>query len=367
MISTSKESLFSKFTSFITIVSLVFITSFAPQFASVASATGYLTSLSDTLSPATGAFNAEKASTVANHTIVFTTPTGVAAGATIILTFDNGTSIPAPFGPNDVDLKDNGTNVALAATASGTTWGVTRTSTTVITFTNGSNVVTAGHTITILLGTNASFGATGTNQITNGTAGVTLLSISGTFGDTGTIGIPIVSNDVVTVNAIVVPTVSFTLSSNALYFGNLRTAGPCFAQNTDPGSVTCPTTTEAEAFNMTAATNATSGYAITVQGTTLTSGANTIPALATNTASAPGTSQFGIRLTATGGTGTITAPYAAAGYAFTATATTPAQIASATGPSATTTYSDRYMANISASQAAGTYTASHTYTLTATY
>ncbi len=47
-----------------------------------------------------------------------------------------------------------------------------------------------------------------------------------------------------------------------------------------------------------AATNAAFGYTITLSGTTLTSGTNTISALASQTPSAPGTSQFGINLRA---------------------------------------------------------------------
>lgn len=47
---------------------------------------------------------------------------------------------------------------------------------------------------------------------------------------------------------------------------------------------------------MSASTNAGTGYTITVNGSTLTSGSNTINALATPTASTPSTSQFGMNL-----------------------------------------------------------------------
>ncbi len=357
-----KNSRFSKFTSGVMIVSLLLVM-IPTHFTNAAS----LTTMSDTLSPASGASNAEKASTVANHTIVFTSPTGVASGGTIILTFDNATSINAALDFTDIDVLNGASQITLAATPSAAVAGVVRTSATVITFTNGTTVISGGAVITFKIGTNATNQSTGVRQITNGSAGTTLLTISGTFGDTGTIGIPIIADDVVVVNAVVTPSITFTLSQNAIWYGNLRTAGICFAQNTNPGSVTCPTTAEAEAFNMTASTNATSGYIITVQGATLTSGANTIPALGSNTASSVGTSQFGIRLTATGGSGSVTAPYAAAGYAYTGTASTPAQVASAAAPSATTTYSVRYMANISGVQQAGTYTTNHTYVATGTY
>lgn len=324
---------------------------FSPNIAVAAS----LTAVSDTVSNLT-------ASATANHTIKFTTPSGVASGQTIILTFDNSTNVGSvAFG--DIDLQDDGTDVVLAATTSGTTWGVAKTSTT-ITFTNGTTAVAAGSIITIKIGTNATGGV---NQITNGAAGTTVLRVSGTFGDVGALSMAIVSNGVVAVSAEVLGSITFSVSSNAIYFGNLRTNGACFAQGTNPGNVTCPTQTETEAFNITAGTNAPTGYTMSVQGDTLKSGANSIDALATNSASAPGTEQFGMRMTATGGSGTVTAPYAASGFAYTGTASTPAQIASYTGPTAITTYSVRYLANIAALTEAGSYSTAHTFVTTGNF
>lgn len=59
-----------------------------------------------------------------------------------------------------------------------------------------------------------------------------------------------------------------------------------------------PTITKTATSHMVLATNAGSGYSITVTGTTLTSGTNTIPALATPTIALPGVGQFGINLVA---------------------------------------------------------------------
>ena len=204
------------------------------------SAAGSLTAFSDTVSNLT-------ASTAANHTIVFTTPTGVASGATIILTFNNSTNTGS-VAYTDVDLQDNGSDVTLAAAPSGATWGFVNTPSTVLTFTNGTTAVTAGHVITIKIGTNATFGVTGVNRITNGTAGSTILRISGTFSDYGSVSMAIVANSIVVVSAEVLASLSFTVSSNSLYFGNLSSSTSCFAQNSNPGYVTCPTTAEAEAF-----------------------------------------------------------------------------------------------------------------------
>ena len=318
-----------------------------------------LTVLSDTVSNLT-------ASTVANHTIVFTTPTGITAGQTLTLTFNNSTSTTGVL-YTDVNFKDAGSSLPLAASPSGATWGFNNASP-VLTFTSGTGTIAAGHVITILIGTNAT-SPTGVNQITNGAAGTTTIRIAGTFADTGAISMAIISNGVVALSAEVLASLTFTISTNSIWFGNLRTTGSsCWAQNTNPGYVACPTVAEAEAFNMTAGTNGSTGYSISVQGPTLTSGANTIAALGSSTAPSIGTEQFGIRMNNSGGIGTVTAPYATAGqYAYTATSTTPAQVASATGPSATTTYSVRYMANISAITKAGSYTTAHTYIATGNY
>jgi hypothetical protein len=347
-----------RFTSFVLMVGVLALNFgfIVPREADAAS----LTTISDTVTNLT-------ASAVANHTIQFTTPTGVASGQSIILTFDNSTSIAAGLTFADIDLKDDGSDLPLAAAPSGATWGVVRTSGTVITFTNGTTAVAAGSVLNIEIGTNATFGVSGTQQITNGPAGSTVLRISGSFTDTGALTLPIVANGIVAVSAEVLSTLSFTVSDNTIYFGNLRSAGACFAQGTDPGYVTCPTTTETEAFNMTAATNAPTGYTVSVQGATLTSGGNTITALASNTASSPGTEQFGLRANATGGSGTVSAPYAAAGYAYTGTTSTPATVATATAPSDTTTFSVRYLANISPVTEAGSYTTSHTYVATGNF
>ena len=349
-----------KILSFVLMVGIVAVNFgfMTPKVADAAS----LTALSDTVSNLT-------ASAVANHTIQFTSPTGLASGATMILTFDNSTSIATLLDFNDIDFRYGATDVTLAAAPSGATIGVVRTSGTIITFTNGTTVIPASQVIIIKIGTNTTIGGVGTRQITNGAVGTTTLRISGTFNDTGVMSTTIISNDVVTLSAEVLATLSFTLSSNAIYFGNLRSSGSsCWAQGSNPGYVACPTVAEAEAFNMTASTNGTTGYTVSVQGPTLTSGANTIAALAVSTAPAIGTEQFGIRANASGGIGAVSAPYAtAAQYAFAANGSTASTVATASAPSATTTYSVRYMANISGVTRAGSYTAAHTYIATGNF
>lgn len=313
-----------------------------------------LTTLSDTQSTI-------KASTASNHDISFVTPTGVASGATITLTWDNSTSINASLDYTDVDILDNGVNVTLAASPSGATWGVVRTSGTVITITNGTSAVTAGHTIRIKIGTNTSNQSTGVRQITNGPAGTTTLSIAGSFGDTGTVSVPIISNDVVNITATVNQTISFAVSDNTIGFGTLSSSTAHYATGDTLG-----TTSDTVAHTLTVATNAPNGYTVTFSGATLTSGANTIDAIgATSAASATASEQFGLYATKSGGVNaTITSRYndnATPKFAYNATASTTDTLATGTSATNTETYSLHYIANIASVTEAGSYATNITY------
>ncbi len=332
---------------------------FAPfSFVSAAS----LTSLSDTMSTV-------KKNTAANHDITFTTPTGITSGQTMVLTFQSDYSIPALLDDTDIDLLDDGAQLPLAASPSGSTWGVVRTSSTVITFTNGTTAVGAGSVVRIKIGTNATDGTTGTHQITNPTsAGSYTLTIGGgTFADSGTITSIIVDDDVVSVSATVGQSLTFSISDNSIGFGTLSTSAARYATGDTNGSGS-----DGVAHTLAVATNGTSGYTITVQGATLTSGLNSITANgSTPAASSTGTEQFGMYATASGGTGaSIDATYsddATPGFGYDGTASTAATFATGSSATGTTTYSVHYISNIAPTTEAGSYTASLTYVATANF
>lgn len=126
---------------------------------------------------------------------------------------------------------------------------------------------------------------------------------------------------------------------------------------------------------MAASTNGNSGYSITVNGATLTSGANTITALSTGAASSIGTKQFGLNLvanttpsvgTAVSGTGTAAA---AANYNTSNTFRfgTGETVASVAGPTNANAFTVSYIANIDGLTPAGTYTSNLNYIATANY
>ncbi len=149
-----------------------------------------------------------------------------------------------------------------------------------------------------------------------------------------------------------------------------------------------PTDTATATSQMAASTNAGSGYIISVNGTTLTSGSNTIPAMASSTTGVRGTGQFGLNLkanttaTSNPAIGTEVAPAAngtnyrgeaVGGYATVdnfkyVTGNTVADSANG-GASGTDAqiFTVSYIVNVPGSQPAGTYTTTLTYICTPTF
>jgi hypothetical protein len=159
-----------------------------------------------------------------------------------------------------------------------------------------------------------------------------------------------------------------------------------FNQLFDPTSVTYATS------QMSASTNANTGYTITVAGSTLTSGTNSIPAMTTAGTSSPGSGQFGMNLVkntdfcGTGcnvgndisptSNGTDLMAKAAAGFDTSGTfkfndsgtntiaASDDGGVAKPTNPQI---YTASYIVNVSGSQPAGSYTTTLTYICTPTF
>jgi hypothetical protein len=310
---------------------------------------------------------------------VFRTPTGAStASNTITLTFPAGFNVSSVLF-SDIDLAHSAggqsnctaptytNDEVLAAAATASDWGASVAGQ-VLTLTLptdgvGVSAIAANACVRIKIGTNASTGSTGVNQIVNpGTAGNYTLSIAGSFGDSGNIALNILNNDQVSVSASVTESLTFTIATTTVAFGTLSPSGAKYATDDLQGS-----TTETQAHDIVVGTNASNGYTMTVNGATLTYGPNIIDAIgSTNTASTPGTEQFGLRMNASGGVGSVSAPYAASGFAF-ATTSMPSQVASATGASSNTTYSVRYLANIGSATEAGAYTTALTYAVTANF
>lgn len=315
---------------------LVILTSFG------FSSTGYassLTALSDTMSRV-------QASASSSHVLKFTTPSGATtSGKTITLTFPNTfnftsktiASLTFTHGPS-TGLE---TVETLAAVPAANVWGA------VFSGTNNSVLTLTSPTVGAALAANDKviFTYNSTNSINPASTGTYLIVIGGSFGDTGEIGVNLVSSDQIAITATVDPSLTFTVNTAALALGSLSSA-----------SVTSSTNTS----NLTIATNALSGYTISVSdaGNGTTAGLNNAAAsylIPTSTTTlAAGTEGYGGACNKVSGSGSCS--FATAANAVNTFSLTPATFASfASKPAGTDTYSVIVRAAISTTTTAGSY------------
>lgn len=127
---------------------------------------------------------------------------------------------------------------------------------------------------------------------------------------------------------------------------------------------------------MAASTNGNTGYSITVNGATLTSGSNTITALASGGASSTGAKQFGLNVAAANTTPAVGAAITGTGTGIAGTNygtnnnfrfLTGETVATASGPTNANTFTVGYIANIDGLTPAGAYTSNLTYIATSNF
>lgn len=326
-----------------------------------------------------------KAATTTDATLQFTIPTGVDASTdTITVTFDSGYNL-GTFALTDYDFEVGDgatcstalfTDKTLAASAAAATWGVATTGSpkTVVTLTAPTDAttgeVTAGRCVQLKIGSNATQGGAGATVVTNPSAGnydVDITSELGTTDDSGSGSISIIADEQVSVTSTVDQSITFTVDDNTIGFGALSASAAAWATGNLAGSAS-----DTVAHTMTIATNAATGWAISYNGATLTSGGNTID-VASITNDADGTQaseQFGMGFS-TSGNSTVVAAYdhnATAGsrdWAFLASTTT--TVFSEAVATATETISAFYLANIATTTEPGTYTTTITYIASGTF
>jgi hypothetical protein len=325
-----------------------------------------LTALSDTMSRL-------KASTASNHTIRFTTPSGATdIGDTIEITMPTGFTIGSvAFG--DMDLSCGATTgyeteLTLGATAAAGTWGASFTGQ-VLSLdhpTDATGDIAATNKVVVEIGTHATGGS---NQIVNhATPESYTIEIGGDFGDDGQIGIVVLTDDQVVVSTTIDPYITFAITQNTVTLTQTGGGNPD-SDNTGYN--------EGSANTLAASTNASSGYSISYEGATLENPeSDTIDAMATKAGSSTGTEQFGINLKdnatpntgsdPSGGSGTPESDYNTADeFRFIADTTT--ALASASGPSVTTTFEVTYIVNVAAVTEAGAYSTTITYIATGNF
>jgi hypothetical protein len=332
----------------------------SPQTASAASVSG-----------AKDVLTRHKTSTAANHTITFTTPTGVAASATITLTFAAGFSMGSvAFG--DIDLTDDGTDVAIAASPSGATWGANRTGQ-VITLTNGTSAVAATSVIVIEIGTHATFGTTGTNQITNPSSAASAeIAIAGTFGDSGELDVPIMDDDQVTVTASVDTFITFDIDTTNGH-GDSNTPYSVNLQELTFGSYNDENTSGVNEIYVDLDTNAASGVAVDVRnangsnGLSSSSTSDNIPSATGALTTGTNDGRYGIAAASLSGL-SVVAPYTQAAGNVGVLSSTFAGLFTVSGPvaSASGQVNVRAISGV-LSAAADDYTDTLTFRATATF
>ncbi|HSE61429.1 MAG TPA: hypothetical protein VLA88_04005 [Candidatus Saccharimonadales bacterium] len=234
------------------------------------------------------------------------------------------------------------------------------------------------------------------NTITNPTATNTAFfvriatyastNVTGGTGDTGTVTASTATQIVLT--GIMPESLIFCTGGTVSLSGSIPDCSTATSGTINFNQLFSPVDTATATSQMAASTNATSGYNITVAGPTLTSGSNTIAAMASATTGARGTSQFGMNLRAN--TTTTSTPAIGAdvnpaangtnrkGQALTGYDTVDTfkyvsgdsvanSANSGAGPSDGQVYTASYIVNVSGSQPAGTYTTTLTYVCTATF
>jgi hypothetical protein len=164
----------------------------------------------------------------------------------------------------------------------------------------------------------------------------------------------------------IVQSLTFSISDASVGFGGLLSGGTRYATGDGAGGGSDST----DAHTLSVSTNAGSGYVMSLSGSTLTCvacGNTTISAIgAVATGPSTGTNQFGIRMIANSGNGTVSSPYQSGDWALD-TSAFPDTIATGVGDGIPTVYGVRYMSNISSNASAGNYGANLSYTVTASF
>lgn len=228
----------------------------AIHFAEAANVTTY----SDTLSTS-------EPSVVANHTITFSAPSGVANGDTVTIDFSDGPFVVGSVDYTDIDVSTQAsgdltvegtcTTQEVSAAFSGTDL--------VITFCSGNGAsVAANGTTTIEIGTNATSETTGDQQLTNPGAGSYQIPITTSTGDSGETRVAITS--VVNVTASVDTVFDFTVTgvSAGQLVNTADTTGGATLANSIPFGVLDADTASTAAQGLEVSTNAANGFVVTV-------------------------------------------------------------------------------------------------------
>ncbi len=221
-----------------------------------------VTSFSDTLSDSTPILGSD-------HTITFTTPTGIANGQTIVVDFSDGPFVVGSVDFTDIDVIDDSTNLTVAADCTGSeeTGAAFSGTTLTIEFCSGDGAqILANGTTTILIGENATFNVAGNAQLGNPAAGSYEINLTAGATDSGSTRVAIIAPVIVT--AAVDTSFTFTVSGvgggGVAEINQYELTGTSTATTIPFGTLVANSASTA-AQELSVTTNASYGYAVTVQ------------------------------------------------------------------------------------------------------
>jgi hypothetical protein len=323
-----------------------------------------------TLSPLSDTMSREKISTASTQVIKFTAATTMVAGQNITMTWPSAFTFTSPaYGDVSMTYGASGTNTTAtmaAAPSSGQTFGAVWSGSEVLTI----SVPTSSWTTPIIATNTIIITIASTHETNPGTAGTYTVSLASSAGDSGALAVPIIGvggttdeNEVIT--ATVAPTITFTNDHSAIGFGTLSSSTQTYANSTATGS-----SSDTVANTLAIATNAPSGYTLTYNGATLTgvpSGTiSAVGATGVGLNGTPGTSQFAISGTDTG-TGSMSTQYNHATPLFAFVPGTTTTLASYGSGPASDSIAMHYLANITSTTPAGSYSTNLTYIATGNF
>lgn len=239
-------------------------------------------------------------------------------------------------------------------------------------------------------------------SITNPTADNTSFFVRiSTYASTDTTGSPIDTGTVTASTATAIE-ITGTMPESLIFCAGATATANC--TSTTAGTISfnqlfSPTDTAIATSQMAASTNAGGGYAITVNGATMTSGSNTIPGMAAAAAGTKGISQFGMNLRANTASTASTFPGSSADLAPASDGTNlkgqpiagynvadtfkfvsgdivansaeddavTSTVGTTFGPTNSQVYTASYIVNVAGNQLAGTYVTTLTYICTPTF
>ena len=225
------------------------------RFAEAANVTSYSDTLSDS-----------EPSVASNHTIRFTTPTGVTNGSTVVLNFSNGPFVVGSVDFTDIDVATT-SDFTLAANCAGSekASAVFAGTTLTITFCSGDGgLIPANATTTIEIGLNATSQVAGNAQLTNPSVGSYKIPLTAGASDTGETRVAIVNTVLVTASVDTLFTFTVAGLPGGTTVNTADTTGGTTTATTIPFGKLVANTASTAAQKLTVVTNARNGFVVTV-------------------------------------------------------------------------------------------------------